>query len=265
MAAVVTHPLDTVKVRLQTQAKGTGLVTTISNMAFKEGFGSFYRGLTASLLRQATYSTARFAVYEKAKEELSKRSASQSSTVNNLLAGLIGGVVGGIAGSPADRANVLAQSKAPQASGNVFVTLYRVMIEDGVLAVFQGIGPNIVRGMLMTATQIGSYDIIKQYMLDSGYFKDGLGTHFLGSSAAGLIATTVTNPVDVVKTRLMSSKPGTYTGSFDCMYKLMRAEGPAAFMKGWIPSFTRLGPHTVLTLVIYDELKELYIHSKKSA
>ncbi|EGD79651.1 hypothetical protein PTSG_10498 [Salpingoeca rosetta] len=67
MAATCTHPLDLLKVRLQTAhqaAPGTaprGLVQTAVALVHNEGFRALYRGLTASLGRQGTYSTTRFA------------------------------------------------------------------------------------------------------------------------------------------------------------------------------------------------------------
>lgn len=68
-ACLVTHPLDLAKVRLQTASKpGQSLFSMIYQIITKEGFFKIYSGLTASLLRQATYSTTRFGVYEFLKE-----------------------------------------------------------------------------------------------------------------------------------------------------------------------------------------------------
>ena len=64
-ACLVTHPLDLAKVRLQTATKpGQSLLSMIYQIITKEGFFKIYSGLTASLLRQATYSMTRFGIYE---------------------------------------------------------------------------------------------------------------------------------------------------------------------------------------------------------
>jgi hypothetical protein len=76
---------------------------------------------------------------------------------------------------------------------------YRIVKDEGLLAIFRGLGPNVQRAMLMTASQVGSYDIVKQQMLASGHFKDSASTHFLASTAAGLIATTVSGQYCLVK------------------------------------------------------------------
>lgn len=51
-----------------------------------------------------------------------------------------------------------------------------------------------------------------------------------------------------------------YKSYFDCVEKILRSEGPLGFYKGLGPSYVRLGPHTVLSLVFWDYFKEM--HSK---
>ncbi len=34
-------------------------------------------------------------------------------------------------------------------------------------------------------------------------------------------------------------------------------QGPLAFYRGYVPAFIRLGPHTVITFVIYEQLKKM--------
>ena len=71
-------------------------------------------------------------------------------------------------------------------------------------------------------------------------------------------------PFDVVSVRLYNQKvnsqgQGTlYTGFVDCVQKIFRKEGPLAFCKGAAAVFFRLGPHTVLTLLFWDELRKFY-------
>jgi solute carrier family 25 oxoglutarate transporter 11 len=85
--------------------------------------------------------------------------------------------------------------------------------------------------MLMSAAQLSSYDQMKQVMLKTKYFKDDLITHFLASFSAGFIATVVTSPIDVAKTRIMNQKPDPVTGQLqykgvsDCLIRTMKSEG----------------------------------------
>jgi len=96
MAASMTHPLDLLKVRMQTETGNTKPTygSTISKIVSQEGVRGMFRGLSASLLRQATYSTTRFAVYDGLKRELSARGKMNFWTQN--LAAVMAGAIGGI-------------------------------------------------------------------------------------------------------------------------------------------------------------------------
>ena len=67
-----------------------------------------------------------------------------------------------------------------------------------------------------------------------------------------------TEPVDVVKTRIMMAAPGRYNGMMHCLRDTVRSEGMLALYKGVLASFTRLGPHTVLTFVFLEQIRTLY-------
>lgn len=71
----------------------------------------------------------------------------------------------------------------------------------------------------------------------------------------GAIATTLTQPLDVLKTRAMNAKPGEFRGPLD-LVKFTAKQGPMAFYKGYIPAFVRLGPHTVITFVFFEQLRQ---------
>ena len=86
-------------------------------------------------------------------------------------------------------------------------------------------------------------------------------THFAASVAAGFVATTVCSPVDVLKTRLMSAKQR--EGLWALLKGVWRREGFAWMFKGWVPSFVRLGPHTVVTFLALEQHKKIYRQLKK--
>lgn len=93
-----THPLDTIKVQLQTQQKAKfGVVGMADNMIKTTGFLSLYNGLSAAMLRQATYSTVRFGVYDIGKKAMAKPDKESPFYEKIFIAGLAGGA-GGIVG-----------------------------------------------------------------------------------------------------------------------------------------------------------------------
>ncbi|GME59792.1 mitochondrial dicarboxylate carrier [Neofusicoccum parvum] len=266
-AAGVTHPLDlnNVKVRLQTQQHGAArknMLQMFVHVAKNDGVTGLYRGLSASLLRQITYSTTRFGVYEQLKTSLTT-STSSPSMPTLIAISSASGFLGGIVGNPADVLNVRMQHDAalPPAERrnykNAIDGLIRMTREEGAKALFRGVWPNSMRAVLMTASQLASYDGFKSAILQYTPLQDGLGTHFSASFAAGFVATTVCSPVDVIKTRVMSAH-GESKSLAKLLVDINRLEGFGWMFRGWVPSFIRLGPHTIATFLFLEQHKKLY-------
>ncbi|XP_022252936.1 mitochondrial dicarboxylate carrier-like [Limulus polyphemus] len=113
------------------------------------------------------------------------------------------------------------------------------------------------RAALMTVSQLSMYDQIKQLLIQTGYFIDNLITHFASSLLAGAIATTMTQPLDVLKTRTMNAKPGEYKSLFHLVAVTAKL-GPLGFFKGYVPAFVRLGPHTIITFIVFEQLRQKF-------
>ncbi|VDL99150.1 unnamed protein product [Schistocephalus solidus] len=258
MAAAVTHPLDLIKVHLQTQQKKELGMISMGIRVFKnDGFFALYNGLSASLLRQLTYSMTRFGIYETYKTNLGRKMTFAESAGVAMISGFAGGVVG----NPADMVNVRMQNdmKIPPAERRNYKHaidgLIQVTRKEGVGALFNGVSMTATRAMFMTFGQLAFYDTFKQLLLATGYFHDNPITHFSASIGAAGIATCMTQPFDVMKTRLMNAPPGKYSGLAACGLDVMRT-GPLGFFKGLVPAFIRLGPHTVLTFIFLEQLKQ---------
>lgn len=137
---------------------------------------------------------------------------------------------------------------------NAIDGLLRVRREEGFKRLFSGASTATGRGFLMTIGQIAFYDQAKILLLSTGYFKDDPRLHFSASLAAGGIATALTQPLDVLKTRAMNSKPGEFKNLWHIVRHTAKL-GPSGFFKGFIPAFVRLGPHTILTFIILEQLR----------
>jgi hypothetical protein len=49
-----------------------------------------------------------------------------------------------------------------------------------------------------------------------------------------------------------------YDGIVDCGRKIVEAEGLGGLYKGWAANYLRVGPHTVLSLVLWNELRRVF-------
>ncbi|KAH1557812.1 hypothetical protein KXX57_000029 [Aspergillus fumigatus] len=268
-AAMVTHPLDlgippySLRATLVSSVPFHFVYTTLIDAPMNYRFAC--KHLSAAILRQITYSTTRFGIYE----ELKSRFTSSSSPPG--LPTLVGiacasGFIGGFAGNPADVLNVRMQHDAalPPAQRRNYKHALHGLIQmtrtEGAASLFRGVWPNSTRAVLMTASQLASYDTFKRLCLEKLGMSDNLVTHFTASLMAGFVATTVCSPVDVIKTRVMTASPAQTQGHtlLGLLRDIYRKEGFAWAFRGWVPSFIRLGPHTIATFIFLEEHKKLY-------
>lgn len=256
--------------RLQTRPPNapTTTITTFSYIFRNQGALGLYAGLSAALLRQMTYSTVRFGVYEDLKSRYAIQPTPSNPKPKQSMGTLIAtssfaGLLGGIAGNPGDVLNVRMQSdasKPPELQKNykhALNGLVRMIREEGVSSLFRGLGANSSRAVLMNASQLASYDIFKSLCLYSLHMSDTLTTHFCASLAAGFVATTICSPVDVVKSRIMSAA-GTKQSMLQIIQDASRKEGLLWMFRGWVPSFIRLGPQTIFTMIFFEQHKKVY-------
>ena len=218
---------------------------TFYNIVKSEGVLGLYNGLSASLLRQLTYSTVRFGLYEELKNKTTQAGRDPSFP---WLVGMAvtSGFAGGIAGNFADVLNVRMQhdpALPPEQRRNykhAVDGMVRMAREEGAFSYFRGWLPNSSRAAVMTASQLASYDTFKHILLDYTPLGDTLTTHFTASFLAGLVAATVTSPIDVIKTKIMSAS--NKQGVIQLIGDIYKVDGISWMFKGWVPSFLRLGP-----------------------
>ncbi|KAH9921397.1 dicarboxylic acid transporter [Fomitopsis serialis] len=269
MAASCTHPLDLTKVRMQTlpSVPGQKQPSTLSVLRMtvaEQGFRSLYTGLTASLLRQMSYSLVRLGSYEEMKARLSEDGPPSSGKL--LLAAMAAGGLGGVAGNPADILLVRMTSdsiRPPEKRynySNAITGLVQIIRSEGAGGLFRGLGTNAVRAVLMNGSQVWSYDFFKSWFLQhqlpvvNFQFRDNLALHMAASTLAGTVATTVCSPADVLRSRLMSASGK--SNPIDVLKTSLREEGPRFLFKGWTPAFIRLGPNTIFMFVFLEQLKK---------
>ncbi|KAF4341949.1 amidohydrolase 2 [Fusarium beomiforme] len=246
LAACVTHPLDLVQVRLQTRHPNAApsFVSSTTNIIRNEGISALYSGLPASVLRQLTYSGIRFSIYE----EMKSQAGSNSSSHFLLATAWCSGFAGGVAGNFADVLNVRMQHdgsvplKQRHNYRHVGDGIVRMAREEGVGAFFRGWLPNCTRAATQTAGQLASYDIIKKCIIDYRQTQETPAVQALSAFLAAVVAVTITNPLDVVKTRMMSSTSDAGSGVLMTARGAFRMDGAGWIFRGWVPSFLRVGP-----------------------
>ncbi|GAA6060636.1 hypothetical protein JCM10212_006387 [Sporobolomyces blumeae] len=258
-AAVCTHPLDLAKVRMQT-SKSNGMFHTLTSSIKKDGIRrGAYAGLSASILRQMTYSLTRFGVYDELKKRLSVPGEALPAWKMAFAASIAGGL-GGFAGNPADVVLVRMTADAAKPKElrlgykHCFDGVFRIVREEGGAALFRGVGPNVARAVLMNVSQLATYDVFKNALISFDLMKDGLGLHFASSFLAGTVATTICAPFDVVKSRIMNASTSSSVSAV--IAQSFKNEGLRWMFKGWTPAWIRLSPNTIIVFMTLEQAKK---------
>ncbi|KAG0368409.1 mitochondrial carrier domain-containing protein [Gamsiella multidivaricata] len=240
-----------------------------------EGPRVFMSGLGAAVLRESIYSTIRFGSYDLFKGIYSgmgsgMRGGEETTTVVKLLSGLTSGMIGSVIANPTDLIKVRLQAYWPSGKAryaSIADACKSIYVEEGLPGLYRGVVPTAARAMVVTASQLASYDTTKHWLLrlrdrnGEAPFREGYLTHFCASVVAGLVCSISTSPIDTVKVRYMnqhfsaSGQGALYKSALDCAIKTVQREGPLALYKGFLMCWLRLGPHTMLSLMIFEKLR----------
>lgn len=172
-----------------------------------------------------------------------------------IMAGVCAGAISSFVATPLDVVKIRLQVKGEQPYRSLTHGLIDVGRNEGVAGLYKGWAPTMIRAAVLTGSQVASYDQIKRFLINNEYMNEGIALHTVASFLAGLITTITTSPVDVIKTRYQNtSAQGAYSSVIDCLMKSVKAEGVFGLYKGFLPNWMRLGPHSVISLLMYDNM-----------
>lgn len=274
LAEVYTLPVDTVKVRLQVQQdRYKGYISAYRQIAAEEGVLSLWQGLSAGLLRQVFFATTRMSIFDYAMQSIEHRRGPDSATLGDrLLWGLLSGTIAISIANPFDVVKVRFQN-AVRASGaqrpRLLATFAQIYRQNGLMAFYQSLPPNILRSSVTNAAELGSYSQCKALFLRHNLMTDGFAMYFLSSFTAGLVAAVVASPFDVIKSRMMA---GTVVNGQKVLYgsiaeacrALYREGGLMGFYAGFNANFQRLVSWNVSMFIMKEAITRQILAGKQT-
>lgn len=228
-----------------------------------EGPAAFYAGYSAAATRQVVYGSARLGLFRIFCDELRAARGGDAPLPLWLkaAAGLASGALSSFVGNPFDLALVRMQADATLPPGErrnytgVVDACRRVVRDEGVLALWRGSTPTVVRAMTLNAAMLATADQAKEVLAP---YLGGLASVpnlVVSSLLAGVAAAVASLPFDMVKTRLQKQRARPdgsmpYAGFVDCFRQIVAKEGPSALYKGLGTYVVRIGPHAFITLLV---------------
>uniref|UniRef100_A0A8C5M8M3 Solute carrier family 25 member 27 n=1 Tax=Leptobrachium leishanense TaxID=445787 RepID=A0A8C5M8M3_9ANUR len=187
-----------------------------------------------------------------------------------VIGGMTAGAIGQFFASPTDLVKVQMQmegkrrleGKPPRVRG-VYHALVTIVSKGGVRGLWAGWVPNVQRAALVNMGDLTTYDTVKHFLLRNTNLKDNMLCHSISSIFSGLVAATLGTPADVIKTRIMNQprdKNGRgilYRSSTDCFMQAVRGEGLMSLYKGFIPTWMRMAPWSLVFWLTYEQIRRL--------
>ncbi|KAI8052779.1 mitochondrial carrier domain-containing protein [Thamnidium elegans] len=194
-----------------------------------------------------------------------KEFAQNHENLKHSIAGAGAGIVSSIVTCPLDVAKTRLQNQGVPLPGERLYsgtvgTLSRIWTEEGIRGLYRGLGPTILGYLPTWAIYFTAYDYCKSHWADElGHDKEWL-LHISSAMSAGAASTMLTNPLWVIKTRLMTQNERTayrYNNTLHAFITIAKEEGFRGFYKGLGPSLIGIS-HVAVQFPLYERLKVVF-------
>jgi solute carrier family 25 (adenine nucleotide translocator) protein 4/5/6/31 len=274
-------PIERVKLLLQTQdassqikgdMKYKGIMDVFVRVPKEEGFGAFWRGNLANVIRYFPTQALNFAfkdTYKKIFCPYDPKKEFGKFFIGNLASGGAAGATSLMFVYPLDFARTrlaadVGKGPSDRQFNGLVDCLGKIYKSDGLNGLYRGFGISVLGIIVYRAFYFGGYDTAKRSILRPD-------SHVVYKFCVAQVVTGISGllsyPLDTVRRRLMMQsgrKDVMYSGTVDCIRKIWSNEGPKAFFKGALSNIIR-GAGGSLVLVLYDEFQRIFNPNAKSS
>ncbi|PNF17816.1 Congested-like trachea protein [Cryptotermes secundus] len=263
---VAGHPLDTIKVRLQTMPKPapgetpayTGTWDCAKKTIKREGFLGLYKGMGAPIAGVAPIFAISFMGFGVGKRMQMKSPDDELTLTQLFLAGAFSGIFTTSIMAPGERIKCLLQIQqggtAPPKYAGPVDAIKQLYKEGGIRSIYKGTFATLLRDVPASGMYFMTYELVQRILTQ--HSKSGeigvVSTVFAGGSA-GIANWLVAMPADVLKSRLQTAPEGTFPNGIRDVFKvLMKEEGPVALYKGVVPVMLRAFPANAACFIGFE-------------
>ena len=185
--------------------------------------------------------------------------------VRHLVAGATASVVARTVLAPLERVKVELQIN--QQPGGALSNFGRILRSEGVLGLWKGNGLNLVRTVPYRSINYYTYDNTRHLMLRmSGKGELNNVQRLVAGATAGCVAITCCFPLDVLRTRMLSTGGSELyrKGLASTLIQVVRGEGVLALYSGVIPAIISVAPSNAVFYTVYDLLKTNHVRSARA-
>lgn len=244
-STLVGHPLDTIKVHLQSNHRLTGTFQAAQHLLKQESPLVFFRGIAPPLVNAVLMNTVMFSVFYEVKQLLPQQD--DNSYVGALTAGLISGVATACLSTPTDYIKIQSQLRDVD---SLEVCKSILQQRNPLSILFRGHIPNLAREGVFTMVYLGLYDVWRPtHNANTSSLLEVAAT----SSLTGGLAWIASYPFDTIKTVIQGSSHKVTIQQ--AVRKLWKTGG---FYKGCGASTGRAVLVTSIRMIVYEWILGLF-------
>merc|ERR1711957_290137 len=247
VSKTIVAPIERVKMLLQVQEvvkdipvdqRYSGIMDCFKRVSAEQGFFSLYRGNLANVIRYFPTQALNFACKDTYKKYLcpyNPKTQPGMFFIGNCASGGAAGATSLCFVYPLDfartrlAADVGSGPEGKREFNGLIDCLKKISAKDGVSGLYNGFGISVIGIIFYRASYFGLFDTGKALFLGD---KPSLLYVFALGQIVTVSAGIISYPLDTVRRRLMMSsgqEVKLYTGTMDCMKKVLANEGPGAF------------------------------------
>jgi solute carrier family 25 (mitochondrial carnitine/acylcarnitine transporter), member 20/29 len=293
-AAVIGHPLDTIKVRMQTAPPSTPpLYANTLDCTIKlwrsEGMRGLYRGLSVPVAGITPVFALSFWGYGVGQRMFWSRNSSNSDsnsasynmynrtmTANRVLEIGGAGAVAGLATVPVlcplERVKCVMQVQkrsGSTAAPNAWRVLSSMWQSGGLRSVFCGLSAVSLREFAASAVYFGTYEIVRWGLTPANQQNPSIAVTLFAGGLSGVVNWLVAIPIDTLKSNLQVSSEPTkqYPHGIRSVWSDMRAKGLpiSSLFRGLVPAVLRAFPANAAAFVGFEQSMKFLAYLRHDA
>ncbi|CAG5136352.1 unnamed protein product [Candidula unifasciata] len=249
-----------------------GTFDAMAKIVRNEGLTSLWSGLPPTLVMAVPATVVYFTSYEQIKFVLGYQDGVVSYSWKPMVAGAVARVWAASLISPIEMVRTKMQSTKINYS-QVQQAVKETIRKNGVLSLWKGLGPTLLRDVPFSAMYWTGYEVTKSYVLATKGHSDLTFYESFGAGAlAGSVAALLTLPFDVIKTRrqielgeeIIGKLKGS-TSTWKIIRNIYSTEGFRALFAGLPPRLLKVAPSCAIMISTFEYFKRLFAsHNSRS-
>lgn len=255
-STILFQPLDLVKTRLQSkvvqhvEAPRSGMFATVIHIVRKDNVFGLWRGMAPSITRVVPGVGLYFSSIHWLKHTLYLEDPLTPLQAMSL--GVAARSMSGALLIPITVVKTRFESGVYKYGGigEALTSIYR---QEGIRGLSSGLVPTLLRDAPFSGLYLMFYTQLKNTAAKKEFYVATTPVNFGCGILAGVLASIVTQPADVIKTK-MQLYPNEFKGVYSASYFVYRKYGVLGYFKGIVPRMLRRTLMTAMAWTVYEEV-----------